>query len=119
MKTNEHITLLGISFIALSACGLLAAAIVFTAVVGGGLLSGDETAIFYTSRVGVAVASLLTVLSLPGFIAAVGLLKRRVWGRFVALVVGAMNLVNLPFGTALGIYAFWALTRPDAEELFQ
>jgi hypothetical protein len=59
---------------------VLAAAIVFTAIVGGGLLSGDEDAIFITSTVGTAVAALVGVLSIPGLFAAYGLFKRRTWG---------------------------------------
>jgi hypothetical protein len=60
--------------------GVLAAAIVFTAIVGSGLLSGDEDAIFITSTVGTAVAALVGVLSIPGLFAAYGLFKRRTWG---------------------------------------
>ena len=116
---EKHITLLGILYIALSASCLLAACIVFTAVVGGGILSGDDTAMFYTWRVGTSVTLLLLVLSIPGFIGAYGLLKRRMWGRYLVLVLGAMNLVNLPFGTALGIYTFWVLLQNEAAKLFE
>lgn len=117
-QMDKHVTLLATFYVASSAVGLLAAAIVFTAVVGGGLLSGDEEAIFITSTVGTAVSSLVAVLSLPGLLAAYGLFKRRNWGRYLALVLGAMNVLNVPFGTALAVYTFWVLTQDDAIRLF-
>ena len=117
-QMDKHVTLLAIFYVALSAVGLLAAAIVFTAVVGGGLLSGEEEAIFITSTVGTAVSSLVAVLSLPGLLAAYGLFKRRNWGRYLALVLGAMNVLNVPFGTALAVYTFWVMTQDDAIRLF-
>ena len=117
-QMDKHITLLATFYVALSAVGLLAAAIVFTAVVGGGLLSGEEEAIFITSTVGTAVSSLVAVLSLPGLLAAYGLFKRRNWGRYLALVLGAMNVLNVPFGTALAVYTFWVMTQDDAIRLF-
>lgn len=115
---DKHLTLLASCYLALSLIGVLAAAIVFTAIVGGGLLSGDEEAIFITSTVGTAVSALVFVLSIPGLFAAYGLFKRRSWSRFLTLVVGAMNVLNVPFGTALAVYTFWVLTQDEATSLF-
>ena len=118
-RMDKHVTLLATFYVAMSACSMLAAAIVFTAVVGGGLVSADEEAIFITSTVGTAVSSLLVVLSLPGLLTAYGLFKRRNWGRYLTLVLGAMNVFNIPFGTALAVYTFWVLTQDDAIRLFE
>jgi len=41
--------------------------------------------------------------------AGVGLLQYQTWGRTLALLMSAINLIKLPFGTALGIYGFWVL----------
>jgi len=36
------------------------------------------------------------------------------WGRPVVLVLGVLDLLDIPFGTALGIYTLWALLHePD------
>jgi hypothetical protein len=115
---EKHVTNLAVFYLALSIVGIMAACIVFVAVVGGGFLSGDETAMFITSTVGTAISSLVGILSIPGLICAYGLFKRRSWGRYLSLVVGAINLFNIPFGTALGVYTFWALTKDEAAELF-
>jgi hypothetical protein len=48
---------------------------------------------------------------------AAGLRRRRTWSRPVALVLAFVMLVIVPFGTALGIYAFWVLLRERAREM--
>jgi hypothetical protein len=115
---DTHVTLLASCYLALSLIGVLTAAIVFTAIVGGGLLSGDEEAIFITSTVGTAIAAIVFVLSVPGLFASYGLFKRRGWSRFLTLVVGAMNVLIVPFGTALAVYTFWVLTREESTSFF-
>jgi hypothetical protein len=48
---------------------------------------------------------------------AAGLRRRRTWSRPAALVLALVMLVIVPFGTALGIYAFWVLLRQRAREM--
>ena len=40
-------------------------------------------------------------------------------GRTLALVLAVLNLFVLPFGTALGIYAFWVLLHNESRALFE
>ena len=54
------------------------------------------------------------MLAIPGIIAGIGLVQRRPWARVLALVVGAIGLLDIPVGTALGIYTFWVLMRDEA-----
>jgi hypothetical protein len=111
---EKHITIVGVLHAALSVLGLLAAAVVVVAVAGGGLLSGDREAMQITGTVAGIIGSFLVLISLPGLIGGIGLLMRKAWARIVLLIVGALQLLNIPFGTALGIYTLWALTRPEA-----
>ena len=62
---EKHVTVLGILYIAFSALGLLLATIIFTAVVGGGIISGDSEAMAITGIVGPAVALFLCCCPLP------------------------------------------------------
>lgn len=48
----------------------------------------------------IAIGSLAT-----GF----GLLQREEWARPLAIVMGFLALLSIPFGTALGVYTLWAL----------
>ncbi|MBM4430989.1 MAG: hypothetical protein FJ026_11685, partial [Chloroflexi bacterium] len=109
MDWKKHITVLGALRIGFGALGLLAAAIVFVAVVGGGLLSGDQQAIAITSIVGTVIAGMIALVSLPWIIAGVGLLKFKPWARLLSLILSVFDLANVPFGTALAFYTFWVL----------
>ncbi|MEZ4633730.1 MAG: hypothetical protein R2856_01910 [Caldilineaceae bacterium] len=61
----------------------------------------------------------LVALGLPGiFSLGIGLLMRKSWGRYLAIIVGILNLPNLPIGTALGIYSLWVLFKTEAVEYF-
>ena len=111
---SKHLDILGYLHLALGALGAVAALIVFVAVAGGGMLSGDQDAIFVTTTVGIVVSLLIWALSLPSLVAGYGLLKRRSWARVLALVLGFLNLFNVPLGTALGIYTFWVLLKDEA-----
>jgi hypothetical protein len=114
---QKHITILSVLFLVLGIIGMTAAAIVLVALAGGGWLSGDRDAILITSGLGVVVASFIAALSLPTLLAGIGLARRRPWARVLALVVAGLQLFNLPFGTALGVYAFWVLLQEESGQL--
>jgi predicted secreted protein len=42
----------------------------------------------------------------------------RPWARLLALGLAVVNLVLLPFGTALGVYACWVLLKDDGRRVF-
>ena len=50
----------------------------------------------------------------------VGLPLRRLtpWSRLIALMLGSVDLLLLPYGTALGVYALYLLLREDGKRLF-
>jgi hypothetical protein len=68
--------------------------------------------------IGVVVLIVALVLSIPGLIAGIGLLNFRPWARILAIVISALDLLHVPFGTALGIYGLWVLLSPEGEALF-
>jgi hypothetical protein len=117
-KMEKHVTVLGILYIAFSALGLLLAIIIFTAVVGGGIISGDSEAMAITGIVGPAIALFFVLLSAPGLIGGIYLLKHRPWARILVLVLGFINLIEIPIGTALGIYTIWVLFKNETVDLF-
>jgi hypothetical protein len=56
------------------------------------------------------------VLSLS---AGYGLLQRAEWARILTLVLSAFHLLNIPLGTALGIYGLWVLLNHQTLCLFK
>lgn len=68
--------------------------------------------------VGTVIAVFVLLLSLPGLIAGFGLLRLYPWARLLTIVLSALNLLNVPIGTALGIYGLWVLLQAETERLF-
>ncbi len=53
-----------------------------------------------------------------GIAGAVGLFMLKGWGRGMSLAFCGISLIQVPFGTALGIWGLIALTRPATAQLF-
>jgi hypothetical protein len=55
----------------------------------------------------VAVSTL--IFAALSFLVGFSLLTRKPWGRTLAIVMAILQLIKIPFGTALGIYTLWVL----------
>ncbi|MGD1211217.1 MAG: DUF2127 domain-containing protein [Candidatus Acidiferrales bacterium] len=53
-----------------------------------------------------------------GFVTAWGLWQRKRWARVLALVVAFLSLINIPFGTAVGVYTLIALLPSEAGQTY-
>lgn len=115
---RQHIPILGWCFIVYHAIVALVGIVVGLIVSGAGVISGEREAMFITGTVGVAIAGFLVVLSLPGIIAGIGLLKFRPWARILAIIIGVLHLLSFPFGTALGVYTLYVLLNAEAPAIF-
>lgn len=115
---QQHVRILGWLYIIYSGLLDLIAIFVGLVVAGGGALSGDRQAMVITGAVAIGVVSILLVISIPGFIAGIGLLKFRNWARILAIILGVLNIFSFPLGTALAIYTLWVLLNAQAAPLF-
>jgi hypothetical protein len=68
--------------------------------------------------VGIALASFLALFGFPKIIGGIGLLKGHEWARILILVVSFLSLLNIPFGTALGVYSIVILLNKETAQLF-
>ena len=122
MKMREHVTVVGALHIGLGALGVLAAIIVLASTIGPGLLvlslEGDAAPLTILTIIGGIVAVFLIIISLPGIIGGIGLLRFRPWSRILVLIVAVLNLLNIPIGTLLGIYSIWVLMQDETVQLF-
>ena len=116
---QKHVTILAWLHIVSSVVGIMVAMLLFTAIIGGGLISGDSEAIAITAIVGTSLAFMLSVFSVPGIIGGIGLLYMKPWARILVLILGFLQLLNFPFGTALGIYTIWILMKDETIKLFE
>jgi hypothetical protein len=69
--------------------------------------------------IGAIIVLVLLLISLPGLIAGIGLLQFQPWARILTIVLSVLDLIHVPFGTALGVYGLWVLMSPDSERLFR
>lgn len=65
------------------------------------------------------ISLLLLASGALGIVTGWGLLERRPWARMMAIVLGCIFLVDMPFGTALGIYTLWVLLPAASEQEYR
>jgi hypothetical protein len=117
-ELQQHITILGWLYLVGYAFFLLIGAFVFTLLTSIGAVSGDEQAMMILSLVGTSVGALLVALAIPGMAAGFGLLAHKTWGRYLAIVVAILGLINFPIGTLVGVYTLWVLMQEDTTAYF-
>ncbi|HZH78193.1 MAG TPA: hypothetical protein VEY88_19350 [Archangium sp.] len=115
---EKHRQALGILYVVFSALMAFAGIAVFAAFVLGALSVNDPDSPVVLG-LGGALAAFLLLLSLPGFIGGIGLLRRRPWSKVLTLIVAMPSLANFPLGTALGLYTVWFWVQPNTERLFR
>jgi F0F1-type ATP synthase membrane subunit a len=115
---EKHITTVAALHIGLSIFGIIIGAFIFIILTAIGFASRDEDALAVLAAIGTIVSIFLFVLSVPGIIGGIGLLKRKEWARILILVVSAIDLINIPIGTALGVYSIWVLVNDETVKLF-
>src|SRR5688572_18788839 len=107
---NSHVKLVAVLHIVFGALGLLGALIVF-AVFGtaSGIViwNGEPGAASIIAIVALFIGGLVALLSIPDLIGGWGLLAGKSWARVVVIVLSIIHLLNVPLGTALGVYSLW------------
>jgi hypothetical protein len=122
---ESHVKILGVLRIVFGALGVLIGLGIFA--MFGGIaalvqMDGDDDAIVPVTilgAVGGLVLILLLLLSVPGIIAGIGLLSFQPWARILTIVLSVLDLMNIPFGTVLGVYGLWVLFNADGTRLFE
>jgi len=115
---EKHISMLGILYIVIGSFRLLVAGTILIILAGGALLSGDPRAAAIVGLIATIIASFLAILAIPNIIGGIFLLKKRPWARIFVLVLGFLNLLDIPFGTALGAYTIWVLVKDETIRMF-
>src|SRR4051812_3905756 len=100
----QHVRIVGILHIALGCFGVLAALALF-ALFGGvaGFLSMNPDAagdVAFASPmialIGTAITFFILIMSAPGIIVGIGLIRFRRWARVAGIVVSALDLLHIP-----------------------
>jgi hypothetical protein len=105
-------TLVGVSTLAL---GVGAVALIASASRGGG---GGAFAAGVTAAVFTTLAVIAILWGAAHVVVGVPLRRHRPWARIIALTLGSVDLLLLPYGTALGVYALYVLLNEKGKALF-
>lgn len=114
---EKHLTLVASFHIAVGILGIILSAVIWGVLVGWGIITGDDSLMAAASLIASVISAILLFVSILGIIGAVGLLKRRSWARILILIVSALYLIKVPYGTALGVYSIWALLNEETKQL--
>jgi hypothetical protein len=124
-RVRDHVKLVGILWMAYSALhlmvgvGILLAA-KFVVLRMGEIPNGPPPEMIMWLRPVISIFGwLILAKAAVGFFAGWGLLQREEWARVFALVVGFIALLNVPIGTALGIYTLWVLLPAQSDEQYK
>jgi hypothetical protein len=119
---RSHLHLLGILQLLWGAIGLLLGASTLLLAIGAvaiGVTSADDRlAAGVTAGAFLIFAVALLIGGGGNLWAGRALRRRQPHGRLAVLWLGALNIFALPFGTALGIYAFWVLLHNETRAAF-
>lgn len=125
-SSNFHVDLVGILFVVWGVLTLLiGASTLALGVAAMALMSSGRHAVASQLAAGLTAATFTTLAAIAliwGFVhlvVGIRLSRRLHWVRLAALVLASIDLLLLPYGTALGAYALWVLLREDAKRLFE
>lgn len=115
MKYDKHITVLSILYIGSGALLILAACLAALFLIGGGIAGHGVPLAAFLLMLAIGFLAVLPILSIVG---GWGLRQRKPWARNLVLVLGFLSLLNVPLGTALGMYTIWLLMQEEADTYF-
>jgi hypothetical protein len=119
----SHLNLLSALQRVWGAIGLLLGVSTLTLAAGAAAIGwttrGDQLAAGFTALAFLLCAGVLLVAGAVNAWAGNALKRRQPAGRLTTLMVAVPNLFVLPFGTALGIYAFWVLLHNETRTMFE
>jgi hypothetical protein len=118
---DRHLDLLALFFTLAGMLAGLAALALFLlglgAVVTAATADQTDVAAGFAAALFIGFAIILGAFGAICAATGTGLRRRRPWSRPAGLLLALVTVFVVPFGTALGIYAFWVLLRQRSREL--
>ena len=115
---DRHVKILGVLNMVYGIVGALAAII---ALVNFGGFQGIYAA-FNEDILGLVAMILVAfqlLIAVPCVVAGNQVRKLQDWARVMLIIISAINVLNVPFGTLIGAYGLWTLMTPETDPLFQ
>jgi hypothetical protein len=124
---EQHVKILATLNIILSLLGIVGAVVILAVFGGLSSMVSMSTVENPDARIAAPVVGIIggiiglfvLAISIPGLVAGLGLLQFKEWARILGIVISALNLLQIPFGTALGVYGLWVLLSNETAQLFR
>ena len=116
---KQHITFVGAIHIGFGILGLLGALTVFIIFnFAGGVVETEPLANEILQFLGGTISLIIMFFASLGIVGGIGLFSYKPWARILVMIVSAVNCLNIPIGTAKGVYSIWVLMQKETMELF-
>ena len=115
-RVGRHIRILGILWLILSGFRLIPGLAMMAMFGSPRFIPGVP---FFVHNIVSGIGFLFVAGAVVGLAAGWGLIQREPWARMLAIVTGVLNLVDIPFGTALAIYTLWVLLPAESEREYR
>ena len=119
-KMKQHVSFVGALHVGFGILGLLGALTVFIIFnFAQGFVVEEPLAEEILSFIGGTLSILIMFFASLGIIGGIGLFSYKPWARILVMIVSAINCLNIPIGTAKGVYSIWVLMQKETMELFE
>jgi len=116
---KQHVSLVGALHVGFGILGLLGAlAVYLTFHFAYEFIQEEPLVENIISFVGNTLSLIILFISALGIIGGIGLFSYRPWSRILVMIVSAINCLNVPVGTAKGVYSIWVLMQPETIDMF-
>ena len=117
---RKHVSVVGILHIVFAVLGLLVAVLILFGIsIALSYVQGDEIAVPVLRTVMISLTGVISVVSVLSIIGGIGLFSYREWARVLIIIMSAINCLNIPIGTAKGVYSIWVLLQDGTIKLFK
>ncbi len=117
---KQHVSFVGAIHIGFGVLGLLGALTVFIIFnFAQGFVMDEPLAEEILSFLGGTLSLVIMFFAALGIIGGIGLFSYKPWARILVMIVSAINCLNIPIGTAKGVYSIWVLMQKETLELFE
>ena len=118
-RMKKHVNIAAILQIVFGSILALAALIIALAFGFVDQFVDDPTALKVLALVGTPLVVMFLLFGGAMIAGGVGLLYCKPWARILTLIMAAMGLLNVPFGTLKGVYIIWVLVQSETVSLFE
>lgn len=119
-QVKQHVSFVGALHVGFGILGLLGALAIYLSFhFAFGFVEHEPIAQKIISFLGSTLSLIIVFFSILGIIGGISLFSYKPWARILVMIVSAINCLNIPIGTAKGIYSIWVLMQKETIELFE